>query len=47
MLVLIWPKPPFHPKDYPALLKLLGREEFERIVCSVDVARVRWVEWAQ
>lgn len=33
----------FHPKDYPALLELLGPEEFERRVCSLDEARrVGW-----
>lgn len=41
-----WPQPPFHPKDYPALLELLGREEFERRVCSLDVAHARYREWA-
>ena len=30
-----WPQPPFRPKDYPALLELLGPEEFERRVCSL------------
>ncbi len=28
-----------------ALLELLGREEFERIVCPLDVARDRWRVW--
>ena len=37
-----WPQPPFQPKDYPALLELLGQEEFERRVCQLDVARERW-----
>ena len=40
-----WPQPPFHPKDYSALLELLGPEEFERRVCPLDVARERWQEW--
>ncbi len=40
-----WPQPPFHPKDYPALLELLGPEEFERRVCPLDVARKRWRRW--
>ena len=35
----------FHPKDYPALLELLGSEEFERRVCPLDVARERWEQW--
>ena len=38
-----WPQPPFHPKDYPALLELLGQEEFERQVCPLDVARERYL----
>ena len=30
-----WPIPPYHLKDHWALLRLLGPEEFERIVgCS-------------
>ncbi len=29
------------PKDYAALLELLGQEEFERRVCPLDVARER------
>ena len=24
-----WPQPPFHPKDYPALLEFPGRRERE------------------
>ena len=36
-----WPQPLFHPKDYSALLELLGPEEFERRVCALDVARER------
>ncbi len=35
----------FHPKDYPALLELLGQEEFERRVCQLDVARELWRRW--
>ncbi len=35
------PQPPFHAKDYSALLELLGPEEFERRVCSLGVARER------
>lgn len=39
------PKPPFHVDDYPALLGLLGPEDFERVVCPLDLARVRYRRW--
>ena len=39
-----WPQPPCHPKDLPALLELLGPDEFERHG-SLDVARAQWTEW--
>ena len=42
-----WPQPPFHPKDYTALLELLGPEEFEQRVCPLDVARERWRHWLE
>ena len=32
------PQPPFHPKDYPILLELLGSKEFERRVCPLNLA---------
>ena len=38
-------KPPFWPEDYPSLLELLGPEEFERVVCPLDLARVRYRQW--
>jgi len=31
-------KPPFWPEHYPDLLELLGPEEFERVVCPIDLA---------
>jgi len=34
-------KPPFWPEHYTALLELLGPEEFERVVCPIDLA---WVQ---
>ena len=36
-----WPQSPIQPEDYPKLLELLGREEFERRVCPLGVARER------
>ncbi len=38
-------KPPFWPEDYPALLELLGPEEFERVVCPIDLAWVQYDQW--
>ena len=35
-------KPPFWPEDYPALLELLGPDEFKRAVCPLDLARERY-----
>jgi hypothetical protein len=40
-------KPPFWPEDSPALLELLGPEEFERVVCPIDLARVQYGQWAR
>ena len=39
------PKPPFWPEDYPVLLELLGEEEFERVVCPLELARVQYQQW--
>ena len=38
-------KPPHWPEEYPALLELLGPEEFERQVCPLDLARVQYQQW--
>ena len=42
-----WPHPPFYVADYPALLELLGPDEFERVVCPFYVARERRREWRE
>ena len=42
---MCWPQPPFHTKDYPALLELLGPEEFERRVCPLEQARREYGNW--